>query len=146
MLTQGTTFRCGAHGSLARDIDKQLCKRLSNKSKKGISVQYGYGTVLYSTELYCTVQYDAVKRSVEIRSLSLSLSSPPPHPSHPRRCDSGDFGRRSKMSDRVAGKNMATSDPVTCSWPELQGPLARERTNARNITRAWKTAIKRSLH
>ncbi len=74
MLTQGTTFRCGAHGSLARDIDKQLCKRLSNKSKKGISVQYGYGTVLYSTELYSTVQYDAVKRSVEIRS----LSRPPP--------------------------------------------------------------------
>ena len=144
MLTQGTTFRCGAHGSLARDIDKQLCKRLSNKSKKGISVQYGYGTVLYSTELYCTVQYDAVKRSVEIRSLS--PPPPPPHPSHPRRCDGGDFGRRSKMSDRVAGKNMATSDPVTCSWPELQGPLARERTNARNITRAWKTAIKRSLH
>ena len=52
MLTQGTTFRCGAHGSLARDIDKQLCKRLSNKSKKGISVQYGYGTVLYSTEVF----------------------------------------------------------------------------------------------
>ena len=146
MLTQGTTFRCGAHGSLARDIDKQLCKRLSNKSKKGISVQYGYGTVLYSTEVYCTV----VRCCQKIRWDTFSLPPPPPpptpHPSHPRRCDSGDFGRRSKMSDRVAGKNMATSDPVTCSWPELQGPLARERTNARNITRAWKTAIKRSLH
>ena len=65
-----------------------------------------FGTVRIrnSTEQYRTVR--AVKKSVKIRSIS---PPPPPHRLHlTRRCDSGDFGRRSNMSDRVAGKDMAT--------------------------------------
>jgi hypothetical protein len=112
---------------------------LQTKLKKGISVQYG--TVRYST-----VRYSTVLSRYEIRLFVLSHS-----PSLPLHSDSTslspvvvtaeDFRRRSNMSDCDAGKNMATSDPVSCSCAELEGPLARERGNAldaRNITLAWR--------
>jgi len=86
-----------------RDIDKELCKRLSKKSKKGISVQYGYGTVLYSTEQYCIVRNSTVQYGTVLYST----------------CCQRDFGRRSKMSDRVAGKDMTHQDLMNCSCAEL---------------------------
>ena len=109
------TFRCRDHDNLAREIvlvlvqawDQQLCKRLPKKSKKGILVQY------------CTVRYSTVLSECPLRFV---LSHSPPLPStslSPVVVTAEDFRRRIKMSDRVAGINMAISDSVTCSCAEL---------------------------